>query len=90
VVMDRRRRGEPDGLGDLAHRRRVTPLRDALPNEGEDSFRSLLVLLSHVSTIPNICSPVKTGPAGLEPTKPDKSSDQAHRKTCQHREGPHD
>ena len=60
VVVDRRRRGEPDGLGDLAHRRRVTPFRDALPDERENSFRSLLVLLSHVSTIPNICSPVKT------------------------------
>src|SRR6185295_3157681 len=69
VVVDRRRRGEPDGLGDLAHCRRVTPLRDALPNESEDSFRSLLVLLSHVSTIPNICSPVNTalGAVATEP-----------------------
>src|SRR5439155_3789419 len=62
VVVDGRRRREPDGLGDLPHRRRVTPLGDALADERQDALGPLLVLFRHAWTIPNKCSPVKRAP----------------------------
>ena len=64
--MDRRRRGEPDGLGDLAHRRGVAPLRAAVADEFEDPLRALLVLFRHAWTIPNGCSHVKERPESEE------------------------
>src|SRR5213593_4519848 len=74
--MDGRRGGEADGLGDLAHARRVAPLGDGVRDEREDSVRSLLVLLGHSATERNrtdvqlsrrapILAPVPVDPAVL-------------------------
>src|SRR5258706_1685891 len=47
MVVDRGGGGEADGLGDLAHGGRVTPLGAALADEFEDLLGALLALFGH-------------------------------------------
>src|SRR5438105_4583668 len=49
VVVHGRGRGEPDGLSDLTHARRVPALLDRLADVGEDPLGALLVPLGHRS-----------------------------------------
>ncbi len=60
VVVHGGGRSEADRFGDLADRRRVALVVDALADEFEDPLGSLLILFRHTSTIPNGCSHVKS------------------------------
>src|SRR5688572_16138165 len=51
VVVDGRGRGEPDGLRDLAHARRIPVLGGVRADEREDALSPLLILFRHAARL---------------------------------------